>query len=110
MRTMIAMFLLVMGLSAQTIPGSPSTEKCYADLNDFNKQHAQGKPVLYADLLRLSAEIGYCTAHSPDGLQKNSLQMLETGFQDEKEQRMFHFLVRHKLLDKFIEEDKAGLR
>ena len=109
---MLFMGLLFAGKAhVQELKYAPTIEQCHADQRLWSNtlEHSPSKDRQnYETLNRWYREMFECTSVDPD----NPLPYLNVNYQINVLQtmRLEHFLGRHGLYDKFIEEDKAGKR
>jgi hypothetical protein len=106
----LTLFILTAFVTAQ-IEHAPTVAQCQADqrlwLSQLEGNDRSKLPEFYV-LLDETKEMDACQKVDPP----NEQSYYNTGAEmdAEREQRYFHFIQRHNLQDKFIEEDRAGMR
>ena len=121
-----AIFFFVCGPSVSSVgkpqKHAPSVAQCRSDAAAWNKEEDAGpkdKDVGYqlsfGELLKRQGEMLDCmmldSQHSPDGEVVRVLYEKITGvYSTAMMVRYQHFLKRHQLMEKFVEEDEKGLR
>jgi hypothetical protein len=110
MRYFVLLLLLLSSLPAQEVEHAPTVEQCRADQRLWlaKIEGPSGTLPGYLTLVSWSHEMGECTSVDPDNHALYFNVVGEIG--SEELIRLEHFLDRHALLEKFIEEDKAGKR
>lgn len=111
-----AFLLLFMGFiflqtGAQEIKHAPTVEQCRADQRLWmGKLEESARDYLpsFGTLADWQGEMRNCESVDPENRPRYYNVLGEIGA--EQDMRLEHFLDRHELYDKFIEEDKAGKR
>ena len=107
----IALFVLTAYLTAQ-IEHAPTVAQCQADQRLWlaqveDRYHRSGLPHYYEMNTRME-EMNACGKVDPANEPRYNSTMYETNA--EETLRLMNFIHRNNLWDKFIEEDKAGMR
>ena len=117
-KKILSVFLLGFYLAASVGAGTqtqhaPTLEQCRADGNLWKPTSTTdvvNGPVLYIDLLTQATEMDQCASAYPDDKQAASWSLIADIHNSAAQNRLSNFLVRHRLENKFLKEDAAGLR
>ena len=112
---------------AQDVKHAPTFETCTADLNLWTSQipgwprpnldqvRDGTKDLAVSEMTKRAEFLNECTGAYPAFLKSGrdeipaTLSLLQV-YEGERGTRMLHFLTRHNLLTKFIDEDESGKR
>jgi len=109
MRYFVLLLLLISLLPSQEVKHAPTVEQCRADQRLWQDKLQTSDHSTLPDYMTLDkwfSEMAECRTLDPENVRQYYHTLGDLGF--DQASRLEHFVDRHGLFDKFLEEDKAG--
>jgi len=112
MQFTFALFTVVLFAAAAVSQEKPTIEQCRADLNAWKSTTDTERDGLGArELQRRAGEMTSCSDVEASDWERRARYLLVSGiYIDAFSARHLKFLIRHQLLQQFLDEDAAGQR
>jgi hypothetical protein len=112
MKFKLALFTIVLLTAAAVSQEKPNVEQCRADLNVWKSTNAPETDTLgVRELQRRFGEMTSCSeAEASDWERRARYLIVSEIYGDAISARYLKFLIRHQLLQQFLDEDAAGQR